>query len=136
QIFTVQPFGNIVVTLSLTGAQIKTVIEQQWSAANATNPRILFPSEGLSYSYKTSGSLPRASNIMIRGLPIVDNQSYRVTVNSFLADGGDGFSELQKGSNRVGAGQDIDAFEAYIRTKSPLAPPPTNRLTVLPSLLP
>ncbi|GAC1371950.1 MAG: bifunctional metallophosphatase/5'-nucleotidase [Aquirhabdus sp.] len=132
QIFTVQPFGNIVMTISLTGAQIKDVIEQQWSGTNAANPRILYPSEGLSYSYKSSGSLPRASNIMIQGKPIVDNQSYRVTVNNFLADGGDGFTGLQKGTNRVGAGQDIDAFEAYIRTKSPLAPAATNRLTVLP----
>jgi len=37
-----------------------------------------------------------------------------VTVNSFLASGGDGYAVLDKGSDRIDAGVDLDAFEAYL----------------------
>jgi 5'-nucleotidase len=96
-IFAVQPFGNSIVTLSLTGKQIRDVLEQQWSGANANSPRILQPSKELSYQYAANTSVsPRASNIMVAGSPLVDTKVYRVTVNSFLADGGDNFTVLKK----------------------------------------
>lgn len=84
-------------TLSLTGKQIRDVLEQQWSGANANSPRILQPSKELSYQYAANTSVsPRATNIMIAGSPLVDTKVYRVTVNSFLADGGDNFTVLKK----------------------------------------
>jgi 5'-nucleotidase len=58
--------------------------------------------------------------------------SYRVTVNSFLADGGDSFPILTQGTNRLGGAVDTDAFEAYFAAHSPVAPGPQNRITVVP----
>jgi 5'-nucleotidase len=134
-VFAVQPFGNSIVTLSLTGKQIRDVIEQQWSGANANSPRILQPSKELTYQYAANTSVsPRASNIMVAGSPLVDTKVYRVTVNSFLADGGDNFTVLKEGKNRVGGGQDIDALESYIAENSkdsPLTIPATTRIKVI-----
>ena len=61
ELFTVQPFGNSLVTLSLTGAQIKEMLEQQWSGINATAPKVLLPSEGFTYSW--SASAPAGSKV-------------------------------------------------------------------------
>ncbi|MDW8490830.1 bifunctional metallophosphatase/5'-nucleotidase, partial [Acinetobacter sp. OYA S30] len=131
-IFAVQPFGNSIVTLSLTGKQIRDVLEQQWSGANANSPRILQPSKELSYQYAANTSVsPRASYIMVAGSPLVDTKVYRVTVNSFLADGGDNFTVLKEGQNRVGGGQDIDALESYVAKNSPLIIPATTRIKVI-----
>lgn len=132
-VFTVQPFGNSIVTLSLTGKQIRDVLEQQWSGANAATVRILQPSKELSYSYKKDNSAsPRASNILVAGQALDDNKAYRVTVNSFLADGGDNFTVLKQGKNPVGGGQDIDALEQYVAQHSPLTAPKTDRIKVTP----
>ncbi len=132
-VFSVQPFGNSLVTLSLTGKQIRELLEQQWSGANAGTPRILQPSKELSYSYKQDASVsPRASNIMIAGQALVDTQTYRVTVNSFIADGGDNFTVLKQGKNPIGGGQDIDVLERYISQNSPLTAPKTDRIKLIP----
>ena len=69
---------------------------------------------------------------MINGAPINPIASYRVTVNSFLADGGDGFPVLTQGTDRLGGAVDTDAFEAYFAANSPLAPTPRNRITLAP----
>lgn len=131
-VFAVQPFGNSIVTLSLTGQQIRELLEQQWSGANADRPRILQPSKELSYAYKKDATaVPRATQIMISGQALMDSKSYRVTVNSFIADGGDNFTVLSKGTNRVGGGQDIDALEKYINQNSPVQAPETNRIKVI-----
>lgn len=132
-VFTVQPFGNSIVTLSLTGKQIRDVLEQQWSGANAATVRILQPSKEFSYSYKKDNSAsPRASNILVAGQALDDSKVYRVTVNSFLADGGDNFTMLKEGKNPVGGGQDIDALEKYVSLHSPLTAPKTDRIKVTP----
>lgn len=69
---------------------------------------------------------------MINGVPINPTATYRVTVNSFLADGGDGFAVLVQGTDRLGGAVDTDALEAYFVTHSPVPPGPQNRITVLP----
>jgi 5'-nucleotidase len=129
--FTVQPFGNNLVTLTLTGAQIDQLLEQQW--INQPFPRILQVSNGFTYSWSASAPVgSRVSNIAINGTPIDPAASYRVTVNSFLADGGDNFSVLPQGTNRIGGVVDTDALEVYFRANSPVAPGPQNRITQLP----
>lgn len=65
-------------------------------------------------------------------MAIDPNASYRVTVNSFLADGGDGFAVLREGTERLGGAVDTDALEAYFATYSPVPPGPQNRITMLP----
>jgi 5'-nucleotidase len=62
----------------------------------------------------------------------IDAGAYRVTMNSFLATGGDNFTVFNQGTDVLGGDQDIDALEAYIKANSPLAPPVTDRITLLP----
>lgn len=133
--FTVQPFGNNLVTLSLTGAQIDTLLEQQFDNPVAGQSRILQVSSGFNYSWSSSaptGSKVDPASITLNGVAIDPAATYRVTVNSFLADGGDRFFVLPQGTNRLGGVVDTDALEAYFTASSPVAPGPQNRITLLP----
>jgi 5'-nucleotidase len=132
EIFTVHPFGNNLVVMTLTGAQIEQLLEQQFSASGV---RILQPSRGFTYAYSPTaplGSKVEASSLMLDGAVIAPERSYRVTVNSFLAMGGDGFGVLAKGTDRVGGPLDADALERYLATHTPISAPPANRVTVAP----
>jgi 5'-nucleotidase len=133
--FTVQPFGNSLVTLTLTGEQIDTLLEQQFDNPGPGQNRILQVSEGFRYTWTASaptGSKVAIASIMINGVPVDPAASYRVTVNSFLADGGDNFLVLRQGTDRLGGALDLDALEAYFVANSPVAPGPLNRITVIP----
>ena len=116
-------------TLTLTGAQIKTLLEQQW--LDQPRPRQLQVSKGFSYSWddrRPRGDFVPAEGIMLDGRPIEANARYRVTVNAFLADGGDGFSVFTEGiAPQVGV-YDVDALYAYFRANSPIAPAAGNRI--------
>jgi 5'-nucleotidase len=130
EIFTIQPFGNSLVTMTLTGAQIELLLEQQW--INQASPRILQVSQGFSYTWQASapvGERVDPGTIMLDGEVIDPAASYRVTVNSFLASGGDGFSVLNEGTNRLGGDVDVDALEKYLAANNPLAPPALGRIT-------
>jgi 5'-nucleotidase len=127
--FAVQPFGNSLVTMTLTGAQIEALLEQQFRTTGNT---ILQVSEGFAYSWSASaavGDKVDPASITIGGVPIDLAASYRVTVNSFLADGGDGFSVLIAGTARLGGDIDLDAMVAYFEANSPVDPGPQNRIT-------
>ncbi|HEX6220615.1 MAG TPA: bifunctional metallophosphatase/5'-nucleotidase [Acidimicrobiia bacterium] len=131
--FSVQPFGNSLVTMALTGKQIDTLLEQQW--VGQTSPRILQVSEGFTYSWSASaadGSRVDIADIMIGGIPVDPNGTYRVTVNSFLADGGDNFFVLVQGTDRLGGEVDLDALVTYFEENSPVEPGPQDRITVMP----
>lgn len=133
EMFTVQPFGNSMVTMTLTGAQIKAVLEQQFNNPSTGQNRILQVSNGLTYTWSSSAPIgSKVSNIMLNGVPLDMNASYRVTVNSFLADGGDNFSVLRQGTDRLGGEVDTDAFEKYFAANSPVSPGPQNRITLVP----
>jgi len=135
EMFTVQPFGNSMVTMTLTGAQIERVLEEQFAPCTFTSNRILQVSEGFSYTWSASGPTcdkVDPSTIMIDGVVVNPTASYRVTVNSFLADGGDSFPTLREGTDRLGGAVDTDAFEAYFQTHSPVPPGPQNRITMVP----
>jgi len=130
--FTVQPFGNSLVTMTVSGAQIKTMLETQFAGCNGqTVERVLQVSKGFNYTYATANACnARVTAMSINGAPVDTSAYYRVTVNSFLADGGDGFVVLKEGSDRLGGAVDTDAFEAYLQA-NPLgvAPGPMNRIT-------
>ena len=133
EIFTVQPFGNNLVTLTLTGAQIEQLLEQQFCNPSGTSSRILQVSEGFSYTWQQAapcGNKVDPSTITLNGVPIDPAATYRVTVNSFLADGGDNFSVLREGTDRLGGVVDVDALEAYFAANSPVAPGPQDRISV------
>jgi 5'-nucleotidase len=72
------------------------------------------------------------SDLRLDGEPVRDAGSYRITVNSFLAEGGDGFALLRQGADRKGGGQDIDALIAYLAARE-RAPVPSPRITRLPT---
>ena len=129
--FTVQPFNNLVVTQTFTGAQIDAVLEQQFAGhAGQIATRILQPSAGFTYTYNSTLALGgRVSDIKLNGVALDPAATYRVTTNDFLANGGDGFTTLTAGTDRVTApGFDVDALVAYLGT-GPIAPGPANRIT-------
>lgn len=134
--FESQPFGNTLVTVTLTGAQLKLLLEQQWSAPKGTGPeraRMLQPSRGFSYAWSTKGSHGEriiAESMLLDGHAIDPEQRYRVTVNNFLGDGGDGFRVLRDGADRVGGPADVDALTEYLSASTrPLAPDRAPRIT-------
>lgn len=131
--FTVQPFGNILQTLTYTGAQIDAVLEQQWQpqANGSLIVRILQPSATLHYTQTLSNPIGnRISDITINGVALDPAATYRVTVNNFLSGGGDGFTVLTQGTNVTGGPIDLDAFTAYLTANPGFAPPATDRITV------
>lgn len=104
-------------TVTITGAQLKTVLEQQFDNPTSNTQRILQVSQGFSYSYSKAasvGSKVIASSMKLDGKTVDPAAKYRVTVNSFLADGGDNFLELAKGTERLGGVIDLDALESYL----------------------
>ncbi|WP_410608724.1 bifunctional metallophosphatase/5'-nucleotidase [Amycolatopsis sp. lyj-109] len=128
--FTVQPFSNIMQTITLTGANLKNVLEQQWTAAGT---KILQISSSLHYSYSASAPIgSRVSNITVNGTPVDPAATFRVSVNNFLAAGGDGFTEFTKGTGLVGGPVDLDALIAYLGAHPNVAPPVADRITRLP----
>jgi 5'-nucleotidase len=130
EIFTVQPFANSLVTMTLTGAQIDQVLEQQFDNPAVGQSRILQVSTGFTYAWNAAAATgSKVSNIQINGVAADPSASYRITVNSFLADGGDNFSALLQGTNRLGGAVDTDALQAYFQTHSPVAPGLQNRIT-------
>jgi len=135
EIFTVQPFGNSLVTMTLTGEQIDSVLEQQFVGCGQTSNRILQVSQGFTYTWQASGLACEKvdiGSIMINGVAIDPSATYRVTVNNFLADGGDNFAALRGGVDRLGGAVDLDAVEDYFSAFNPVMPGPQNRITMVP----
>lgn len=131
--FTVQPFGNLLVTIDLTGAKVLESLEQQYIATRGRPTLIQGISAGLTFDYSLSAPQgSKISNAKLNGVAIDPLATYKVTVSTFLADGGDGFSAFTAGTNRVGGGEDIAAFTAALGATNPVVPPPTNRINEIP----
>jgi 5'-nucleotidase len=119
QIFALQPFGNGLVVKSLSGRQLKGLLEQQFRTVDGTGKvaSLLVPSANFRFAYDISQSDGnRVSGIKLDGKPIDPAAQYRVVVNNFLASGGDGFSVLAEGGDAFDAGLDLDALEAWLAT--------------------
>ena len=131
--FAVQPFNNYDVSMGMTGQQILTLLDQQWTGANAASPKILQVS-GITYSYARSGTayaLDPAS-VQVNGAALDPTRTYRVVANSFLSDGGDGFGAFAQASDKYVGGLDIDAFATFLAAHDPYTPVATDRITVAP----
>ena len=131
-IFALQPFGNNLVVKTLTGAQLKAVLEQQFRVekGETTIGSLLVPSQNFRFAYDPSRPAGRRIVSMeLDGQPILPNGRYRVTLNNFLASGGDGFSVLSEGADTFDAGLDLDALEAWLATNPPV--PAVGRITNL-----
>jgi 5'-nucleotidase len=137
--FTAQPFGNSLVTMTLTAQNIKDVLEQQFAGCRGqspTNTRIMLPSAGFRYTWDGSRACDaRISNVTLttggqtdtlvdaNGIVLQPARTYRVTVNNFMATGGDGYSTFLQGTELLGGAQDIDALVAYMSNfRAPNAP--------------
>ena len=128
-VFASQPFRNQLVTLTLTGAQIKDMLEQQW--LDPARPRILQVSKGFSYAWdnaKPFGERVMADRMSLNGQRIDPATAYRVTVNNFLSVGGDGFTVLKDGAAPRFGIYDVDALYAYFQANSPISPATPDRI--------
>ena len=134
--FNVQPFNNYLVSMTLTGAQIKELLLEQWGGGASTSPNsvsrpnILQVSNGFAYSYSGDTQATRTLGpVTVGGQPLVDGQNYRIVTNNFLSDGGDGFPVFRDGQDKYFGGLDIDAFANYLEPHSPYTPGDLTRIT-------
>ena len=128
-VFASQPFRNQLVTLTLTGMQIKNMLEQQW--LDPKRPRILPVSKGFNYAWdaaKPYGDRVVTDRMSLNGQRIDPAASYRVTVNNYLSVGGDGFTVLKEGTAPRFGVYDVDALYAYFQANSPISPGTPDRI--------
>jgi 5'-nucleotidase len=128
-VFASQPFRNQLVTLTLSGSQIKAALEQQWF--DPKRPRILQVSKGFSYAYddgKPFGERVITDSMVLNGERIDPAKSYRVTINNYLSAGGDGFAAFTEGTTQQFGAYDADALYAYFQAASPISPTPLDRI--------
>jgi len=127
-IYAIQPFGNLLITRSYTGAQLLALLEQQFDGEGFI--QTFSASEGITMSYdlrRPSGS--RVVSVTLDGEPIDPAATYRVTMNSFLAGGGDSFTVFEEGTDSVTGPVDLDAMEEYLRAVRVRELPPVGRIT-------
>lgn len=140
QAAVVQPFANTLVNMQLTGAQIETVLEQQWQRTTAgavpSRPFLrLGVSAGFTYTYTetpvtvngTATFQGEVTGMWLDGVAVDAARSYSVTVNSFLASGGDNFFELAKGASKKDTGKvDLQAMVDYMDEHASTDPLPVD----------
>jgi 5'-nucleotidase len=132
--FAVQPFGNTLVVKTCTGQQLYDVLEQQFENPAPGQQRVMAVSQ-VTYSY--TRNVPAGTkrvtdgSLKIGGVVVDKAAGYRVVLNNFIADGGDGFSVFRNCTAPLGGDVDIDAFARYLKAHSPVAPPALNRITRL-----
>ncbi len=137
--FTFQPFGNTLVTIPMTGAQIVDALEEQCQPPGSRPFLHLGVSDGVTYDLSTTITAGvctsvTISNLQLNGVPVNPASTYIVTVNSFLADGGDNFGTFATipTTLRLDGGIDLEALANYLAAFSPVAPPSTDRVNELP----
>lgn len=131
ELHDVQPFGNTVRVVSMTGDRIIEALEQQFQQRDDGSPvrQVLAPSGNVSYELR-GGAAPgsRIVDLSIDGKPVARDAEYRVAINAFLAGGGDGFGAFRDARNGVDVGTDVDLLAAYLGARGPVPAPPTNRI--------
>ncbi|MES2018249.1 MAG: bifunctional metallophosphatase/5'-nucleotidase [Pseudomonadota bacterium] len=118
QVQIVLPFGNTLVAMDMTGAQIRALLEQQWIRANGAHASVLQVSNG--FSYRWNPALPPGSRVVpgsltLHGEPLDEGATYRIAGNNFLAEGGDNFPVFKDARNKVDTQmRDFDAVVEYL----------------------
>lgn len=127
-IYRVQPFGNTLVTKSFTGAQLLRLLEQQFDKQGFV--QTFSVSEGFAFSYDMRRPVgERVISASLNGEPIDPARSYRVSMNSFLASGGDSFTVFEEGTDTVTGALDLEAVERYLGAQRIRILPATGRVT-------
>ena len=132
--FSVLPFGNSLVTVSLTGVQVEALLQSQFRGPPDDTGDVLQVSSGFSYTWdaaRPAGARVDPSTIMIDGVPVDPEATYRVTANNFLADGGDDYNVFRQGTERTGGDVDVAALVAYFEAAGSVDPGPQDRITRL-----
>jgi 5'-nucleotidase len=137
--FTVQPFGNSLVTKTMTGDMMRRLLQQQFLGCGGTAPaagRFLQVSSTFSYESDPAAAAceDKIGQMWVNGVLVAPTDSFRVTMNNFLASGGDGFTVFNEGTDALGGAQDIDALVAYFQAAEPggIAVPPLDRIVPKP----
>lgn len=127
QIYATQPFNNQLVTMTISGADLKEVLEQSF---RDTGPeQFLTPSAGFTYAVdRAAPAGARVSAMLLSGKPIDPTSRYRVSVSDFLSNGGDGFSVFARQTDKVRGALDIEALEAWLNGDTPRAVPTERRV--------
>ena len=127
--FTMQPFGNNLVVMTLSGGELKQLLEDQ-QRPERRGPSFLIPSASLTYRWVAAAAYgQRVQDLRLGGQAVNPAADYRLTVNSFMADGGDGVTALTRGRNRLGGALDIDALAEYLQGGP--SPDPVPRITLV-----
>ncbi|MFM5953236.1 MAG: bifunctional metallophosphatase/5'-nucleotidase [Novosphingobium sp.] len=123
-LYAVQPFNNTLVTQSMTGAELKAVLEQGFDANGPE--QVLIPSAGFSFNYDKARPVgQRIAAMSLNGQPIDPAGMYRVTTNSFLAQGGDSFTVFAAQRTAQIGVSDLEALEAWLKA-DPARPVPAE----------
>ncbi|HEU4777694.1 MAG TPA: bifunctional metallophosphatase/5'-nucleotidase [Telluria sp.] len=141
QVQIVLPFGNTLVAMDLTGAQIRELLDQQWVRPGAADPSVLQISNG--FSYRWNPAAPRGQRVipgslMLHGVPLDEAKTYRVAGNNFLAEGGDNFPVFKQAKNKRDTNvRDLDAFSTYLVDSAAAGKPvsnaaPAGRIQIVP----
>ncbi|MCT2559972.1 bifunctional metallophosphatase/5'-nucleotidase [Tsuneonella sp. YG55] len=126
QLYQIQPFNNELVTFSLTGAELKAVLEQGFD--DQAPLQALTPSQGFAYRYDLSRPIgQRIVGMTLNGKPVDPAATYRVTVSNFLAQGGDSFTLFANGRDAVRGAVDVEALQGWIASKPARRVPDENR---------
>jgi len=131
QLYEVQPFGNVLNVLTLTGDMLKRLLEQQFDNPTPGEKSVLQVSSGFTYRYRASapaGQHVDADSIAINGRRIGPADRVRIEASNFLVEGGGGYTVLREGTNKVAGVSDVDALVDYFKSHSPVAPGPQNRI--------
>jgi 5'-nucleotidase len=142
--FASQPFGTSLVTMTLSGGQVFTLLKQQW--CGRATPRILQPSRSVSYGWSAQiaaqavgQSCDAAPNpvlsLTIGGEPVSGHENYRITVSSLLASGFNRFPALLGGRQLADGVADTASLEAHLAPSlsgDPIVPPALDRIAVAP----
>ena len=126
-VFAAQPFGNTLVTKTMTGRQIRELLEQQFNDPNWV--RVLSPSSGFRFGFDLSRPVgQRVLFATLNGAPLDDAASYRVTVSDFLSNGGDAFSLFKEGTAPAVGPTDLEALIAWLSRGGVTALPTLDRV--------
>jgi len=132
ELYSIQPFSNDLVKMTVTGADIYTLLNQQWqNQSDGTVRARILQISGLSYTWTDANPVGQKVVEVLdgNGKALDKAASYTITVNSFLADGGDGFVVLKQGTNREVGPTDLDGFVRYIeKLAQPISANIENRI--------